>query len=221
MSGASPPEDMSGASPRDHMSGTPPRDETAAAGAADHVYVFKPSLMAAPWELRLGADALTWHSGRREGRMLYSRITRVRLSFRPLTLQTRRFVTELWHRDGPKLSLASTTWVSLVEQAPQDAAYGAFVRALHQRIAAAGGTVSFLAGSPPVLYWPGVVIFAVAVASLAVLIVRALLVDEHAGAALLGGFLALLLWQTGSFFLRNRPGRYRPDALPQWLVPPA
>jgi hypothetical protein len=175
--------------------------------------------MGAPWELRLEPDALAWRTGRLAGRVRYDRVTRVRLSFRPLTLQSRRFVMELWHRDGPKLTIASTTWVSLVEQAPQDAAYGAFVRALHGRIAAAGGEVAFLAGSPALLYWPGLAIFLGALAAMAVLTLRALAVDEYAGAALLGGFLALFLWQTGNFFLRNRPARYRPDALPPALVP--
>jgi hypothetical protein len=27
------------------------------------------------------------------------------------------------------------------------------------------------------------------------------------------------VWQSGTYFLRNRPGRYRPDALPKELVP--
>lgn len=191
------------------------------------VYVHKPSLMGAPWELRLEPDALAWRSGQLAGRVRYDRVIRVRLSFRPLTLQARRFVTELWHRDGAartsrftsKLTISSTTWVSLMEQTPQDAAYGDFVRALHRRIAATGGDVSFLAGSPALLYWPGLVIFLGAVAALAVLILRALALGEYAGAALLGGFLALFVWQTGNFFLRNRPGRYRPDVLPNWLVP--
>ena len=31
--------------------------------------------------------------------------------------------------------------------------------------------------------------------------------------------MALFLWQGGNFFRRNRPGRYRPDALPAALMP--
>jgi hypothetical protein len=37
--------------------------------------------------------------------------------------------------------------------------------------------------------------------------------------AVVGVFLALFLWQGGSFFRRNRPGLYRPDALPPDLMP--
>jgi len=39
-----------------------------------------------------------------------------------------------------------------------------------------------------------------------------------AGAAV-GGFLVLFLWQGGNFFRRNRPGLYRPEALPAELMP--
>ena len=67
-----------------------------------------------------------------------------------MTMQMRRFVTEIWPADGPKLSIASTTWRSLVEQSAQDEAYGAFIRELHagrpdladQSLAAAPAQVS-------------------------------------------------------------------------------
>ena len=61
--------------------------------------------------------------------------------------------------------------------------------------------------------------FVAAGAALAALAVHALTTGSWTGAALVGGFLALFLWQSGPFFLRNRPGRYRPEALPRHLVP--
>jgi hypothetical protein len=39
------------------------------------------------------------------------------------------------------------------------------------------------------------------------------------GAAVAGVFLAFYLWQLGTFFRRNRPGRYRPDAIPAAVLP--
>ena len=54
---------------------------------------------------------------------------------------------------------------------------------------------------------------------LAFLVVRALQADAKGGAAVIGGFLALFLWQGGNFFGRNRPCLYRPDALPAELMP--
>ena len=97
-------------------------------------YEYKPSLMGAAWELRLRPDALEWRTGRHHGRIPYDRVTRVRLSFRPVTMQTRRFVTEIWWPGARRLSIASTSWRSLVEQAAQDQDYGAFVRDLHARV---------------------------------------------------------------------------------------
>jgi hypothetical protein len=161
-------------------------------------------LMGAPWELRLGPEALQWRTGRHEGHIPYGRVTRVRLSFRPVTMQTRRFIAEVWSAGGPRLSIASTSWRSMVEQASQDQAYGAFVRELHRRIAAAGVTPAYDCGSPALLYWPGLAVFAGVLVGFA---------------ALVGAFLALFVWQSGTYFWRNRPGHYRPDALPTELVP--
>jgi hypothetical protein len=226
----------------------------------DPVYSYKPSLTGAAWEFRLRPDALEWRAGRHEGRVPYGRIARVRLSFRPVTMQTRRFVAEIWparagsgsnpgsnpgqapagkpphcprsygpRSYGPRLLIASTSWRSLVEQVTQHQAYGAFIRELHRRIAAAHAQassaedspaqVSFETGSPAMLYWPGLAVFVGAASALAALTVRALQVGEWAGAAFVGGFFALFAWQSGTYFRRNRPGRYRPDGLPRDLVP--
>jgi O-antigen/teichoic acid export membrane protein len=67
--------------------------------------------------------------------------------------------------------------------------------------------------------WPGLAVFAAVVVGFAVLIVQALNNGAYAGAAVVGGFLGLCVWQSGTYFWRNRPGRYRPDALPKELVP--
>jgi hypothetical protein len=203
------------------MSGTP-QDR---AGEVDPgsgevlLYAHKPSLLGAPWQFRLRPDGLGWQVGRFEGCVAYDRIRRVRLTFRPATMQSRRFVAEVWPADGPKLTIASTSWRSLAEQAPQDAAYGAFVRALHARMAAAGARASFEAGSPPFLYWPGLAVFAVAALALAALTLHALATGAFAGATFVGFFLALFLWQSGSYFRRNRPGRYSPHDVPERLLP--
>ena len=56
---------------------------------------------------------------------------------------------------------------------------------------------------------------------LALLMVRALQFEAWSPAALIAAALfGLFLWQGGTFFKRNRPGRYRPDAVPGDLVPP-
>jgi hypothetical protein len=182
-------------------------------------YAYKPSLMGAPWEFRLAPDAIEWQIGRYQGRTAYARIARVRLSFRPVTMQARRFVTEIWPVDGPRLSIASSSWKSILEQEGRDQAYGAFIRELHRRIAASGARVTFEAGSPAILYWLGLAVFVIVSLGLAVLTVRALQSGAWSAAALIGGMLCLFVWQSGNYFRRNRPGSYRPQALPEHLVP--
>ena len=194
-------------------------EDSGSTASADPVYHYKPSLAGAAWEFHLRPDALEWRTGWRDGRVPYGRIKRVRLTYRPATMQSWRFLTEIWPSDGPKLLIVSTSWRGLLEQAAQDTDYGAFVRELHRRIAGAGSPAAFDAGSPAIFYWPGAVVFLGVALALAALTVRALQIGPLAGAAVVGGFLALFLWQSGNYFWRNRPGRYRPEAVPDHLVP--
>jgi hypothetical protein len=185
----------------------------------DLSYAYKPSLLGAPFEFRLSPTAVEWSRGRYTDRVPYDRIRRLRLSYRPVTMQSHRFVAEIWPVAGPKIEICSTSWRSVVEQERHDAAYSAFIAELHRRIAAVGATVSFEAGSPVVLYWIGVAVFAGASLALAGLTARALQIGATGGAAIVGGFLALFLWQVGTFFRRNRPATYRPDNLPPEVLP--
>jgi hypothetical protein len=134
-------------------------------------------------------------------------------------MQTHRYQTEIWADGAPKLTIVSSSWKSMVEQERLDEAYTAFLVALHQRLAEAGAPVSFEQGSSPLRYWPGLAFFAGLSFGLAFLIVRALQSDAIAGAAFVAAFLGLFLWHGGNFFRRNRPGVYRPDALPELLLP--
>ena len=121
-------------------------------GSTDPFYMHKPSLMGAASKHRLRPDAIEGPLRPHEGRVPYRGFRRVRLSFRPVTMQSRRFVTEVWADGAPELTIASTSWRSMIEQATQDDSYGAFVRELHRRIAAAGSETAFDTGSPAFLY---------------------------------------------------------------------
>lgn len=182
-------------------------------------YVFKPSLMGAGQAFRLHEDALEWQIGRHTGRIPYGEIRRVRLSFRPVTMASRRFLAEVWSPNAPKLQIASTSWRSMVEVARQDAQYADFIGALHERLHRAGSKAAFETGTPPWLYWLGVVTFAGVTLALAVLAVRGLQTGAYAGAAFVVAFLAFSLWQIGDFFRRNRPGTYSADAVPRQVLP--
>ena len=183
------------------------------------VYSYKPSLLGAPWEFRLTPTGLAWEVGRNSGRVLYQNIRMVRLVFRPTTLQSRRFLAEIWSQDNPKLTIASVSWRSMLEQERQDAAYRNFVTALHWHIGEAGNNARLVSGKPGFIYWPGLAVFAVVALGLGALMLQALWTQSLWGAAIVAGFLAVFLWQVGEYFRRNRPGRYSSDALPRQLLP--
>ena len=196
-----------------------PETPTADSGVVFPAYMYRPSLLGAPFTFRLTETGLAFEAGRRTGFAPYGAIGRVRLSFKPSSMQSQRYLTEIWAADMPKLTVVSSSWKSMMVQERQDKDYSAFIAELHRRLNAAGTATVFERGSVPFLYWPGLAVFAAVALGLALLVVRALQVDAKAGAAFIGAFLALFLWQGGNFFRRNKPGAYRPDALPAELLP--
>ena len=189
-------------------------------GAGDpFAYAYRPSLLGAAWEFRLAGDGIDWAAGRKGGHIPFRAVRRLRMSYRPASMQSHRFMTELWADGAPKLEILSSSWKSMVEQERLDSRYTAFVAELHRRIALAAAPARFEKGSNPLLYWPGLIAYIGVSLGLALLLVRALQANAKGGAVFIGGFLALFLWQGGNFFRRNRPGRYSPEALPADLLP--
>lgn len=187
--------------------------------AADPSYSFKPSLMGAICQFTLKPDALEWQIGRRRGRTRYDRFRAVRLSYRPVTMQAHRFVTEIWSPDHPKIQICSASWRSLVEQERLDKGYAEFVTTLHRRLAAAGSGTLFLTGLPVLTYWVGAIVFGVVMVMTGIMVVRALQFSQWSVSAILGIFFLVFAIQIGNYFRRNRPGRYRPDAIPAAVLP--
>ncbi len=191
------------------------------AGVADQdpSYAFKPSLLGAAFEFWLRPQAIEWRAGRHAGRIAYRDILRLRLSYRPVTMQSYRFRTEIWGRGNPRIEIVSASWKSIMEQERLSAPYAAFVTELHRRIAASGAAPRFEAGDAAPRYWLGLAVFGAIVLALAILIVQALSIFEWGGAAFIAAFFVVCLWQVGPYFYRNRPGSYRVDALPANLLP--
>jgi hypothetical protein len=182
-------------------------------------YSYRPSVFGAFREFRLTERGIDWAAGLRSGSIPFDRVRRLRVSYRPHSMQSHRFITELWADGSPKLLISSSSWKSMMEQERLDGAYSAFVRELHRRLSGANSAARFERGSNPLIYWVGVLVFVGAAVGLAALIVRALQADATTSAAIVGAFLVFYLWQAGNFFRRNRPGTYRPDALPADVMP--
>ncbi len=187
----------------------------------DPTYSYRPSLVGAAWSFRAGADLLHWTSGSDSGRIPYEHIKRVRLSYRPRSMQRHRFVTELWTHNGPKVTIISTSWKSMTELERLDGPYRDFVLALHRHLAARAAPIEFIGGNNPIKFWVSVVVFAGLMAGLLGVIIRAVQQDAHVAALLIVGFMVVFFLQAGNYFRRNRPVRYRPDAVPPELLPNA
>jgi hypothetical protein len=185
----------------------------------DPTYAYKPALIGAHWQLKLTAEGIAYTVGRYSGVVRYDRIRRVRLAFRPVTMQTQRYLTEVWSPDAPKLQIASCSWRSVVEQERQDAAYTAFITELHKRLAAVNSQALFQNGLPAILFGLGAVVYVAALVGFVALTIRAFQTGDKAAAAFVFAFFLLFAWQVGTYFYRNKPGRYRPDALPGHLLP--
>ena len=134
-------------------------------------------------------------------------------------MQSRRFVTEIWSTDNPKMQIISVSWRSMVEQARQDDAYSAFVTELHRRLAASGSVAQFTTGLPSVSYWFGVVTFVAVLIAMAAMIVKTLKLEQWSVSAIIAAIFAVFALQIGNYFRRNMPSRYRPDAIPREVLP--
>ena len=182
-------------------------------------YAYKASLIGAAHQFNLTEEGLSWRFAGRSGVWGYADIAAIRLSYRPVSMQARRFRADLHHVNGSRLVIISTSWQTAALMAPQDKDYRVFVVALHERMANAGSNAKLSGGLGRRIYAAGVALLALVGVGMAGLLVRALAIGEFAGAAFLVGFAALFGWQVGGFVRRNRPVAYTFGYIPETLLP--
>jgi len=178
--------------------------------AAGVRYAYKASLIGAAHQFELTAEGLSWHVGSKSGVWPYADIAELRLSYRPVSMQSRRFRTDVEHGNGQRISIFSTSWQTVALMVPQDREYRAFIAQLHRRLDEAGSRAALIAGIALL------VLVAIAITGL---LARAVATGAFAGALFLVGFAALFAWQIGSFIQRNKPRTYTFDNLPKDLFP--
>jgi hypothetical protein len=194
-------------------------DPTATAPEAPIAYAFKASLVGAAHQFELVDEGLAWRVSRRSGVWSYKDISALSLSYRPVSMQARRFRADLRHVSGARLVILSTSWQTAALMAPQDQPYRLFIAELHARLKRAGSKAILTGGLGRTAYIAGLTFVAVTTALMAVLLLRALLTGQFAGAAFLLALAALFGWQVGGFIRRNRPMTYSFDHIPQGLLP--
>jgi hypothetical protein len=188
-------------------------------GAPETRYAYKASLIGSAHQFELTDAGLSWQIAGRAGIWAYPDIASVRLTFRPVSMQSRRFRADLTSKEKRRIAILSTTWQTVSLMAPQDHGYRAFIAALHRRTAAAGGKPVLIGGISRPSYAAALAIVTILAISMAALLARALSIGEWYGALFLVGFAALFTWQIGGFIKRNRPRSYDFDHLPEALLP--
>ncbi|WP_454917209.1 hypothetical protein [Xanthobacter sediminis] len=182
-------------------------------------YSYHPRLGGAGVRLTLEDGALSWLVGPREGRLRLADIGRLNLRFQPAKFAAATFELEVLGREGSRLVVASASRTSLTAVKDQGPDYARFVRALHAALAAAGAGVDCRGGYGAPRWWTMAVLGAVAALGLAAVVGFALAQGQWTAAGLIALLSAAVVWPTAETLVRNRPLRYRLDALPARLLP--
>ena len=182
-------------------------------------YAYKASLIGAAHRFELTDEGLSWQIGGRSGVWPYAGISAIRLSYRPVSMQSRRFRADIESAAHGRIAILSTSWQTAALMAPQDHDYRAFIIQLHARMKQAASQATLTGGLRPRIYVLAVVLLILVAIAMAGLFIRAIAVGEWAGVLFLVGFAALFAWQVGGFVSRNRPRDYTFDDLPEALLP--
>ncbi len=182
-------------------------------------YAYKASLIGAARRFELTENGLSWRFGGRSAVWPYASISGVRLSYRPVSMQSRRFRAEIENSDGGRIVLVSTSWQSAALMKPHDDEYRAFVTQLHAQLANTGSKAVLSGGLGPKTYAAAIALLTIVALAMTGLFGRAIATGEFAGASFLAGFAALFGWQIGGFIRRNRPLVYTFDRIPALLLP--
>jgi hypothetical protein len=182
-------------------------------------YAYKASLIGAAHQFKLTEEGLSWQVGSKSGVWPYADIAAIQLSYRPVSMQSRRFRADIENANGQRITILSTSWQTVTLMAPQDPDYSAFITRLHERMRKAGSRAALIGGIGPKTYAGGIVLLTLVGIAMSGLLVRAIATGEFSGALFLVGFAALFGWQIGGFMRRNRPRTYTFDHLPKTLLP--
>jgi hypothetical protein len=187
--------------------------------APNPAYGFRPRVIGAEHNFRLTQDALEYEVGNHKRQILYKDIERVRLSFSPANFSLRRFVTEIWPREGGKISIVSVSAQNAFNFENRGAAYRAFMIELCRRIGIAQPGFQIESGMPRWRWLPAAIFAAGTLVALAYLLVRALFNAEFGFFVFCLIFGALFISQIGTMLFRNRPRSCGVNSIPAEVLP--
>src|SRR5207244_11036420 len=117
-----------------HMPTDLPNDNT----SPDDRYAYKASLIGSAHQFELTDKGLSWKVGGRSGVWAYSEISAISLSYRPMTMPSRRFRADISRAGGGRLKILSTTGETGSWQAPSGQGYRARSTGSHRADEAPG-----------------------------------------------------------------------------------
>ena len=91
-------------------------------------YVYKASLIGAAHQFELTNEGLLWRLGSRWAVWPYAEISAIRLSYRPVSMQQRRFRADIRHKDGARLPISLTAYTPCFRS--EAGSYGRDVRGI-------------------------------------------------------------------------------------------
>src|SRR5258708_38981405 len=109
--------------------------------AAGRHYAYKASLIGSAHQFELTEQGLSWQVGGKSGVWPYADIARISLSYRPVSMQSRRFRADIENANRQRIAILSTSWQTVALMAPQDRDCGAFITHVHRRHHQVGNNV--------------------------------------------------------------------------------
>lgn len=164
-------------------------------------------------------DGLFVDNGRRQETIPYAAIQTLRLTFGYRNIGTPIFMCRIRRERGRTVTLSNLNWKGYVEYEAQNKGYTLFVRELVQKIAAANPHILFERGRPGLSYFLTLAVGVSALVGFAGATLFGLMRGNWLLATLGIIFLFPFSRQVHGMITRNRPGLFKPDALPSDLLP--
>jgi hypothetical protein len=90
-------------------------------------YAYKASLIGAAHQFELTDEGLSWRIAGKSGVWPYADIAAIRLSYRPVSMQSHRFRADIENANRQRIAILSTSRQTVALMAPQDQDYRAFI----------------------------------------------------------------------------------------------
>src|SRR5258705_5687919 len=101
----------------------------------DDRYAYKASLTGSAHQFELTDNGLAWTVAGRSGLWAYAEIAEIRLSYRPVAIQSRRFLADIRHAGGGLIRVLSTPWLTASFMTTHDHGCRGLSLELHRRMA--------------------------------------------------------------------------------------